>query len=406
MGTRKIGEVVLRKEDDGDIVIINNTNVEESIIFVNQHQIKRLQIDDLYEQDNINFLKKCPNIENISISNHYIKDLTGLYFLKNLKVLAINDTDSSLSIDFSRCTSLEIIYGQLPTKIKGMESLVNLRRMELWGYKPKNKNLEEFRNLKRLSFLELVKSNISSLDGIQDLKKLRHLGLYYLRTLKDIDEVKYLSTCLRTFKIENCKKINDYKAIKNLKWLEELVIPDCGEILSISFIKELSNLKTFIFPGTNVLDGDLSACEGLDYVYFTQKKHYSHHLEGYSVIQDNRKNISESNEEKQLNEKMPIVLWKRRMEEGDYLFTKENLASSEKVLKNYISEIKALNTPTIEELIESVKSVVLKFNKLNVEYDFFIETMEREELIEFILEVASSGGLEIVDDITEEWREW
>ncbi|MBD7938539.1 hypothetical protein H9655_15995 [Cytobacillus sp. Sa5YUA1] len=103
---------------------------------------------------------------------------------------------------------------------------------------------------------------------------------------------------------------------------------------------------------------------------------------------------------------MPIVLWKRRMEEGDYLFTKENLASSEKVLKNYISEIKALNTPTIEELIESVKSVVLKFNKLNVEYDFFIETMEREELIEFILEVASSGGLEIVDDITEEWREW
>ena len=44
--------------------------------------------------------------------------------------------------------------------------------------------------------------------------------------------------------------------------------------------------------------------------------------------------------------------------------------------------------------------------KLNDNYDSFIETLEREELCEFIIEAASIAGLESEDDITEEWREW
>jgi hypothetical protein len=36
----------------------------------------------------------------------------------------------------------------------------------------------------------------------------------------------------------------------------------------------------------------------------------------------------------------------------------------------------------------------------------FIETMEREELCEFITEAARIVGLKSEEDITEEWREW
>ncbi|MBO1625372.1 hypothetical protein [Bacillus arachidis] len=43
---------------------------------------------------------------------------------------------------------------------------------------------------------------------------------------------------------------------------------------------------------------------------------------------------------------------------------------------------------------------------LNEQYDFFIETLEREELYECIVEVAAIAGLEVEEDITEEWREW
>ncbi|UKS27290.1 hypothetical protein LOZ80_38655 [Paenibacillus sp. HWE-109] len=45
---------------------------------------------------------------------------------------------------------------------------------------------------------------------------------------------------------------------------------------------------------------------------------------------------------------------------------------------------------------------------MNEENDYFIETMEREELAEFIDKVAQLAGLEVEEgqDITEEWREW
>jgi len=49
-------------------------------------------------------------------------------------------------------------------------------------------------------------------------------------------------------------------------------------------------------------------------------------------------------------------------------------------------------------LPECVEKVVVSLNELNEQYDFFIETLEREELSEFIVEVE--------EDITEEWREW
>ncbi len=53
-----------------------------------------------------------------------------------------------------------------------------------------------------------------------------------------------------------------------------------------------------------------------------------------------------------------------------------------------------------------VKEVVLKINELNDEHDYFIETMEREDLYEFIDTAARIAGLESEEDITEEWREW
>ncbi|WP_200792858.1 hypothetical protein [Bacillus massilinigeriensis] len=43
---------------------------------------------------------------------------------------------------------------------------------------------------------------------------------------------------------------------------------------------------------------------------------------------------------------------------------------------------------------------------INEDNDFFIETMEREELCEFIIVAARISGLQTDGDITEEWREW
>ncbi|MEH7014830.1 hypothetical protein V7087_29185 [Neobacillus niacini] len=109
----------------------------------------------------------------------------------------------------------------------------------------------------------------------------------------------------------------------------------------------------------------------------------------------------------QLIENKPTIEWKERMNESDDLFTAENIAATNVVLDSYIISLKELkDNPTEAEILECVKKAVLSLNELNEKYDYFIETMEREELWEFLDEAARIVGLESEEDITEEWREW
>lgn len=108
----------------------------------------------------------------------------------------------------------------------------------------------------------------------------------------------------------------------------------------------------------------------------------------------------------QLDEEMPTIQWRSRMLEGDEIFTEESIANSEKALQNFVKGIVSLDKPTEVEILEKVREVVIKFNELNEKFDYYIETMEREELYEFIDKLARKAGLNTNEDITEEWREW
>ncbi|MEH7012432.1 hypothetical protein V7087_16730 [Neobacillus niacini] len=109
----------------------------------------------------------------------------------------------------------------------------------------------------------------------------------------------------------------------------------------------------------------------------------------------------------ELTKNKPTLEWKQRMDEDDDLFTDENINATNEVLDSYINSLKELkDNPTEEKVLECVKKVVISLNELNENYDYFIETMEREELYEFITEAARIAGFVSEEDITEEWREW
>ncbi|MFB5284688.1 hypothetical protein [Peribacillus sp. Hz7] len=109
----------------------------------------------------------------------------------------------------------------------------------------------------------------------------------------------------------------------------------------------------------------------------------------------------------ELAKNKPTVGWKQRIDEDDELLTDENINATNEVLDSYINNLKKIgDKPTEEDILECVKEVVIRLNELNDQYDYFIETMEREELYEFITEAARIVGLESEEDITEEWREW
>lgn len=405
----------IRNDEEGITVLIGKYNVQESIQYIQTNQIKRAEITYGYEESQIDFLSECPSIESLSLQGPNVKNLSGLYHLKALKDLSIDDAIPSLTIDFRQLTTLEEIYGTLPPKAEAISSLIHLKKMQIWGYKPKGKNLKEFTDLKALEDLELINSNITSLEGIQGLKRLSRLALFRMRALTDIEAIQHLSENLTKLQIEFAKKIEDFSPIGKIQSLESLSLNDCGTIPSIRFTKHLPRLRSLVFAESTIVDGDVSPCIGLEYVYFTEKKHYSHRLKEVTSAHDRpsyiESLIQRDNEPvpqyaNQKEQPKPTQKWRIRMIDGDDLFTEENIAATEAVLQFYMDGLCYLQEPTDEELIEKVKEVVLRLNGVNEEYDFFIETLEREELHDFIMEKAHQAGLKTDEDITEEWREW
>lgn len=76
--------------------------------------MKRKEITWSYPHEDVQFLSGWPEIEYLSISTPNVKDITGVYSLKKLKVLALNNAPASLVFDFSQLAALEELYGVLP----------------------------------------------------------------------------------------------------------------------------------------------------------------------------------------------------------------------------------------------------------------------------------------------------
>ena len=99
----------------------------------------------------------------------------------------------------------------------------------------------------------------------------------------------------------------------------------------------------------------------------------------------------------------PTIYWREQLNEGSEFFADEAIAESDKLIDIYLN---ALKTAEGESAIwKAIEQVVKGFDELNVEYDYFIETMEREDLAEYIQKAAEAAGLFYDGDVTEEWRE-
>ncbi|MFE8062560.1 hypothetical protein COE35_03215 [Priestia megaterium] len=107
-----------------------------------------------------------------------------------------------------------------------------------------------------------------------------------------------------------------------------------------------------------------------------------------------------------LKNNKPTLAWQQRMED-DEIFTVENIKATDEILDTYMNRLKdSVDKMSEQDILEYVKEVVIGLNELNEQFDYFIETLEREELCEFIIKAANAAGLETEEDITEEWREW
>ena len=137
-------------------------------------------------------------------------------------------------------------------------------------------NLTALSTLNKLDTLSLSFSKIESLFGLTHDSKLQCLYLYNNRQLRDISDLRSVSSTLKALRIENCPNIQDFSCLFDLSNLELLELSGKNSLPSLAFLKEMPRLKTFVFS-MNIMDGDLSLCQNLSWAYSEHnRKHYSH----------------------------------------------------------------------------------------------------------------------------------
>jgi len=252
-------------------------SLKEQVEFINRNRIEKA----LIIAENIDFITMCPTLKHLRIipadSSVDEFDYSPLYKMSQIKSLQCS-TVYGFREEFSTCIDCAKINGLEDIHIanfgyKNFNTVETLKGLSLSNYE--KRDMSEAFSSSILDTLSIFQSKIITLEGIQKSQKMQCLYLYYNRSLQDISALKKVKRTLRALRIENCPKINDFSVLGELENLELLELSGSNELPSLSFLKKMKNLKTFIF-NMNVKDGDLTPCLDLSYVYSEKnRKHYN-----------------------------------------------------------------------------------------------------------------------------------
>jgi len=269
--------------DGIEFLIIESSKLDACIKYVLDGNINAITINCFqgYELTEISFLNQLTNVlERLHIPETKF-DIKGINSLHKLRFLGFSDNKKDI-VDLINFPNLENLACDYSIRLKGLKYCKNLKFLSLTRYKTKRKDLSLLPLLPHLKELSLFVTDIDCLHGIEKYGTLKRLELFSATKLERIKDLETVSNSIEEIQIEQSKKIQDYEIIGNLHSLEKIILSNAGEIKTLSFLKTLPNLKFISFVNTNVLDGDLSFCEGIKYVGFINKRHYSHRFEQFN----------------------------------------------------------------------------------------------------------------------------
>jgi hypothetical protein len=283
----KDGFKLLKGTDGIDDLLFDTSRTKACFDFMVKHDIKRISLNPYhgFNLGSLDFLIPMSNLfEGLIIGTEKL-DLNALGCFKNLNFLGVPDNGKDI-VNLSKFKKLRTLACYYSDRLKGLDTCRNLESLTLSNYKPERGDLTTLPELNSLEHLSLIQPKVISLKGIEKFKNLKMIEIYGAYKLETIAPIRLLSNSLENIKIERCRKIKDYDALKGLPKLKKMIISESGEIKTLSFIKTLAKLKFLSFVGTNVLDGNMSYCEGLSYVGFDDKRHYSHKMKRFKNCSD------------------------------------------------------------------------------------------------------------------------
>lgn len=257
---------------------IESIRIDECMNYFYENELFGLFINGKfgYELDNINFLKSHPKIRNVYIYETIIH-IEGLYFLKDLEFLLLSGRKK---VDFSNFRKLKQLICDWCPQLGNLEKCKELRKVTFYGFNPKDKKCSFFVKLEALTHIELIRTNIVNLQGLEYLNSLISLEISYAK----ISKICCLNQDIKNLRFDHCKLLENISFVENLQKLENLSFNYCRTVQSLFFVTKIRSLKKLIFLGTDVIDGNMEYTIGIPYVAFTNKRHFSHKMEDVSLL--------------------------------------------------------------------------------------------------------------------------
>lgn len=215
----------------------------------------------------LDHLVGLPNLKSLHVQDLDI-DLGSLDRFPDLEQLKIGETRQTL--DLARLPRLRELSAVWHPRLLINETESHVSSLHLWKYRPQTPDLEQAPRFPRLACLELVQSNITSLNGIEAFRSLRRLELHHLSKLAHLTELPL--DRLQVFIAHGCPRIEDHEQLRSCRKLEILNLSRAGAIKSIKFISDLPNLWTFRFLDSAIRDGDYSPLHRLEDVFFSHRR--------------------------------------------------------------------------------------------------------------------------------------
>lgn len=238
----------------------------------------------------LSFLEEFPDTLYLEITSDKPIQTDALESLNNLRGLYFESPGAG--IDLSWFPELEVYSGGWHKEHINFDQRPALRRLALRSFNPKSCDLSSLANNRRLERLDIVRSTITSLDGIETLEDLRVLDIAYMSKLESLDAFKKCEEAgLRSLSIERAKNIKGYQPLASLTRLKDLKLCGCPAMPDLKWTKGMNWLEHFAFVETNVIDGDLDPLlklTRLRYIGTEDKRHYNHKMHDFIEILANR----------------------------------------------------------------------------------------------------------------------
>lgn len=274
--------VAVENAQEDRVVEIKDANLKKAI----NTKFKAIDPNRNLEQDiKLSEMQKITRLGDEFTSLYGIKDLSGLEYATNLKLLNLNENFDIEDISpLKNLVNLEILYlgSTKVTDISALSNLTNLVDLNLAGkyieegsdeQKSVIKDITPLKNLTKLNILSLANRGLTDISALSNLKSLTEvylseneisnievvsnfvnietLDLSYNKNIVDITPISKLENLYFLSLFSN--KIEDISPLKDLVGLNTLFLQD-NAISDISPLEQLTNLKKLYLSANKITD--------------------------------------------------------------------------------------------------------------------------------------------------------